>query len=123
MTVEKVIPILRIFDYRKAIEFYVDWLGFKIEWEHTFEDNTPVYMEITRDGIALHLSEHHGDATPGARGAACYMENTSSCLFKNSFSINSSLGSNASNCLIFSWKPLLFFMIATLALRTNSINP
>lgn len=35
MKVEKVIPILRIFDYKKAIEFYIDWLGFKINWEHT----------------------------------------------------------------------------------------
>ncbi len=41
MTVQKVIPILRIFDYQKAVEFYVDWLDFKIDWEHTFEKNTP----------------------------------------------------------------------------------
>jgi uncharacterized glyoxalase superfamily protein PhnB len=65
MQVERVIPILRIFDYKKAIEFYVDWLGFKINWEHTFDDNTPVYLEIERDGLIIHLSEHHGDGTPG----------------------------------------------------------
>ncbi len=65
MTVQKTIPILRIFDYKKAIEFYVDWLGFKIVWEHIFEENTPVYMEVERDGVTLHLSEHHGDGTPG----------------------------------------------------------
>lgn len=65
MTVEKTIPILRIFDYAKAIEFYVDWLGFSIVWEHRFEDNTPVYLEVEKDGITLHLSEHHGDGTPG----------------------------------------------------------
>lgn len=65
MNVEKVIPILRIFDYKKAIEFYVDWLGFKINWEHTFEDNAPVYLEIEKDGLIIHLSEHHGDGTPG----------------------------------------------------------
>ena len=65
MKTEKVIPILRIFDYKKAIEFYIDWLGFKINWEHTFDDNTPVYMEIEKDGLILHLSEHHGDGTPG----------------------------------------------------------
>jgi len=29
MKAEKVIPVLRIFDYNKAIEFYIDWLGFK----------------------------------------------------------------------------------------------
>ncbi len=65
MVVEKVIPVLRIFDYAKALEFYRDWLGFKIEWEHTFEENFPIYMEAVKDGITFHLSEHHGDGTPG----------------------------------------------------------
>ena len=67
MTVEKTIPILRIFDYQKTIEFYVDWLGFEIVWEHHFEENTPVYIEVKKDGLTLHLSEHHGDGTPGNR--------------------------------------------------------
>jgi len=67
MIVQKVIPILRIFDYKKAIEFYVDWLEFKIDWEHTFEENTPIYMQVSREGMTLHLSEHHGDTTPGTR--------------------------------------------------------
>ncbi len=62
-----VIPIFRFFDYRKAVEFYVDWLGFTIAWEHQFEPETPVYMEVHREGIRLHLSEHHGDATPGSK--------------------------------------------------------
>ena len=65
MTVEKVIPVLRIFDYAKALEFYRDWLGFTIQWEHTFEENAPVYFEVTKNGITFHLSEHHGDGTPG----------------------------------------------------------
>ena len=67
MTVERTIPILRIFDYQKAIEFYVDWLGFEIVWEHRFEENTPVYIEARKDNLILHLSEHHGDGTPGNR--------------------------------------------------------
>jgi len=67
MKVEKVVPILRIFDYKKAIEFYVDWLGFTIDWEHVFEEGMPIYMQVSRDGISLHLSEHHGDTTPGTR--------------------------------------------------------
>ena len=65
MNIQKVIPVLRIFDYQKAIEFYVDWLGFKINWQHTFDKNSPVYLEIERDGLLIHLSEHHGDGTPG----------------------------------------------------------
>jgi catechol 2,3-dioxygenase-like lactoylglutathione lyase family enzyme len=60
-----VIPILRIFDYDKAIEFYVNWLGFKLDWKDEPE-NTPVYLEISFRDIVLNLSEHHGDACPGS---------------------------------------------------------
>jgi catechol 2,3-dioxygenase-like lactoylglutathione lyase family enzyme len=67
MNVTRTIPVLRIFDYEKAKEFYIDWLGFEIAWEHRFDENAPVYTEVSRDGITLHLSEHHGDATPGAK--------------------------------------------------------
>ena len=67
MIVEQTIPILRIFDYAKAIEFYIDWLEFEIKFEHVLEDGMPKYLEVTRDGLTLHLSEHHGDASPGAR--------------------------------------------------------
>lgn len=67
MKAQQIIPILRIFDYQKSVEFYIDWLGFEIVWEHHFEENTPVYMEVKKDNIILHLSEHHGDGTPGSR--------------------------------------------------------
>ena len=50
----------------KAREFNLDFLGCKVDWEHRFEDNAPVYMQVSRDGLVLHLSEHHGDGTPGA---------------------------------------------------------
>jgi catechol 2,3-dioxygenase-like lactoylglutathione lyase family enzyme len=57
--------IFRMFDYAKAIEFYVDWLGFKIDWEYK-PGTTPIYMQISLQDIQLHLSEHHGDASPGS---------------------------------------------------------
>ena len=60
-------PIFRIFDQQKALEFYVGWLGFTVDWEHRFGDNFPLYMQVTMGDIVLHLSEHHGDCTPGAR--------------------------------------------------------
>ena len=63
----KVIPVLRIFDYAKAVEFYISWLGFTIDWEHRFEDDLPLYMQISKDDIILHLSEHHGDCCLGAK--------------------------------------------------------
>jgi len=59
-------PIFRIFDYKKTIEFYRDWLGFKIDWEDK-PSNSPIYMQVSLQGIVLHLSEHHGDCSPGAR--------------------------------------------------------
>ena len=58
-------PILRIFDIAKAHEFYVGFLGFEVQFEHRFDDNAPLYTGISRDGCILHLSEHHGDGTPG----------------------------------------------------------
>lgn len=60
------IPILRIFDETKAREFYVDFLGFRVDWEHRFEAGLLLYMQISRNGCTLHLSEHHGDCCPGA---------------------------------------------------------
>lgn len=66
MKILQTIPMLRIFDYAKAIEFYVDWLGFSVVWEHHFEENMPVYLEVAKGALTLHLSEHHGDGTPGS---------------------------------------------------------
>lgn len=62
----KTTPILRIFDEGKAKEFYVTFLGFKVDWEHRFEEKLPLYMQISKDDCVLHLSEHHGDCCPGA---------------------------------------------------------
>lgn len=60
------VPILRSFDEARARSFYLDYLGFSVDWEHRFEPALPLYMQLSRDGCLLHLSEHHGDACPGA---------------------------------------------------------
>jgi len=62
---QRTVPILRIFDVGKAREFYLGYLGFTIDFEHRFHDNAPLFMGISRDGLPLMLSEHHGDGTPG----------------------------------------------------------
>ena len=62
----RTIPILRSFDETKAREFYVDWLGFAVDWEHRFEPASPLYMQVSRAGVVLHISEHHGDGSPGS---------------------------------------------------------
>ncbi|MBN9297406.1 MAG: VOC family protein [Filimonas sp.] len=61
-----VIPVLRAFDYAKLKEFYVDWLGFTINWEHK-PDNAPFYLQVSLRGGLIELSEHHGDCSPGAK--------------------------------------------------------
>ena len=66
MQLQAPVPIFRSFDEGKAKEFYVDWLGFKVDWEHRFEPTAPLYMQVSRGGCVLHISEHHGDCTPGS---------------------------------------------------------
>lgn len=66
MIVQPPIPILRSFDEAKAREFYLEFLGFKVDFEHRFEPGTPLYMGVRFGDCVLHISEHHGDATPGS---------------------------------------------------------
>jgi len=54
------IPVIRMFDVVKAKEFYVDFLGFTIDWEGYIREGAPLYMQLSRDGLTLHLSEHRG---------------------------------------------------------------
>lgn len=62
---QTVVPALRITNYARSKSFYVDGLGFKIEWEHRFEEHFPVFMSIIRDGLELYLTEHTGDCQVG----------------------------------------------------------
>lgn len=59
------VHILRIFDPQLPRGFYVDFLGFGWRWQHQFDPGLPVYAQVERRGRVLHLSEHHGDASPG----------------------------------------------------------
>ena len=62
---EQAVPIVRIFDVPKAHEFYLGFLGFSVDWEHRYGESFPLYTQVSRAGLRLHLSEHAGDATPG----------------------------------------------------------
>ncbi|WP_240941437.1 glyoxalase superfamily protein [Paenibacillus sp. HB172176] len=65
-TLHHIIPLLRIFDEAKAKDFYLDYLGFQLDFEHRFEPGLPLYMQVSRDGLRIHLTEHYGDACPGS---------------------------------------------------------
>jgi hypothetical protein len=62
----KAVPVFRIFSEEKAREVDLGFLGCKVEWEHRFHPDAPVYMQVSRNGLVIHLSEHHGDGTPGS---------------------------------------------------------
>ena len=59
-------PVLRIFDRAQTLAFYVDFLEMKVDWEHSFEPDSPVYMQVSKGECAIQLSEHTGDALPGS---------------------------------------------------------
>lgn len=62
---QRVMPTLRITSYEKSKAFYVDGLGFQIDWEHRFQPGFPVFMQVSRDGLACFLTEHKGDCPVG----------------------------------------------------------
>jgi len=60
------IPLLRMFDAERTKDFYIGYLGFRLDWEHRYEPDMPLYMQVSRGNVAFHLTEHHGDCTPGS---------------------------------------------------------
>jgi len=62
---QRVIPALRITDYERSKAYYIQTLGFTVEWEHRFEPYFPVFMSIVRDGMRIYLSQHKGDCQVG----------------------------------------------------------
>ncbi|WP_136518370.1 glyoxalase superfamily protein [Cellulomonas telluris] len=60
------VPVLRVADAPTAYAFYLDVLGCRLDWEHRFEPGLPVYAQVTRGDLRLHLSEHPGDGGYGA---------------------------------------------------------
>jgi hypothetical protein len=67
MNLEACHPALRIFNVDLAKSFYLQWLGFHLDWEYRPEDGGPSVMEVSRDKAVLHLTEHYGDGSPGAK--------------------------------------------------------
>jgi uncharacterized glyoxalase superfamily protein PhnB len=65
INMKRPIPIFRMFDEEKAKDFYINFLEFKLDWEHRFEADFPLYMQVSFGECTIHLSEHHGDCSPG----------------------------------------------------------
>ena len=62
---QTVIPQLRITNAERSLAFYVNGLGFQIDWKHQFEPGYPLFFQITRAGQTIFLTEHTGDCEVG----------------------------------------------------------
>ena len=62
--VVSVVPILRMYDVAATIRFYVEYLGCSLDSQDG-EGDRPVYLQVSRGAMRLHLSSHHDDGTPG----------------------------------------------------------
>ena len=60
------IPVLRMLDETAAKCFYVDFLGYEIDWEHRFRDDpaSPLYMQVHLGESVLHLNGHAEEQSP-----------------------------------------------------------
>jgi catechol 2,3-dioxygenase-like lactoylglutathione lyase family enzyme len=56
-------PVVGIRSWEQAREYYVDWLGFNLDWEWREAPGQPVIAMVTRDGLTLGLNEHEDAAT------------------------------------------------------------
>lgn len=60
-----VTPQLRSTNWERSRAFYVDGLGFTVDWIHQFELRLPVFAGITLEGRTLFITEHRGDCEVG----------------------------------------------------------
>lgn len=62
---QSVVPQLRMLSAQASMPFYLDTLGFVVDWEHRFDAGMPLFAQLTRAGHTIFLSEHAGDCEPG----------------------------------------------------------
>jgi uncharacterized glyoxalase superfamily protein PhnB len=55
------ISMLRVAGAKASQKMYCEQLGFATSWIDDVGDGSPVFVEVTRDAVAFHLSEHVGD--------------------------------------------------------------
>ena len=66
--------------WERSKRFYVDGLGFHVDWEHQFEPGFPVFTQLTRNGLSFFLTEHTGDCQVG--GAAYFVVDDVDALYR-----------------------------------------
>jgi predicted enzyme related to lactoylglutathione lyase len=62
---QKVIPTLRITDYRLSKACYTHLFGFQVDWERCHDPETAVLMQMSRDGMVIYLTQHADECQVG----------------------------------------------------------
>lgn len=57
------VPVIGVSSAASAKAFYVDFLRFTIDWGWREDDDRPLYAQISRSGVTLHLSERNAPGT------------------------------------------------------------
>ncbi len=73
MTIERMVPVLRVTDIDRAVAFYCRTLGFVEEFRYAASHNGPTYVGVSLSGHHLHLSTFAGDGVVGT-AVYCYVD-------------------------------------------------
>lgn len=65
MPVMRVVPILKVTDIGRAIDFYCSTLGFELDFKYSAGQDGPTYVGVSLDGHQIHLSTFAGDSVMG----------------------------------------------------------
>lgn len=65
-----VTPVFQITNYPQAVAFYIDWLGFNIDWEDGPAADGGRYLQVSRGSIVLHLTNALHESGTGSRAIA-----------------------------------------------------
>ena len=59
-------PVFRVFNREQAIEFYVAYLGFTVDWERQFDPSAPLCIQVSRGDLTIHLAVYDNNGCPGS---------------------------------------------------------
>lgn len=65
IALQPAIPVIGVLSAQQAKDFYISFLGFAFDWGEPHPER-PMYAQISRSGVTMHLNEHEGAASPGS---------------------------------------------------------
>ncbi len=65
MSLQRVVPAFRSADLARSRAFYLEGLGFRVDWEWREAPELPGFLQISCEGLALYLTQRAGDCAPG----------------------------------------------------------